>query len=295
MNNPSQLVIFGEVLMDCFANGKSVLGGAPFNVAWHCQAFGLSPLLITRIGDDAEGNHIRTAMQQWGLNINGLQVDPTLATGKVMVTFQQQEPCYDIVYPSAWDHIQATQIPKLNNNTLLYYGSLATRDPISAQALEHLKQQSSGSNFIDINLREPWWDISTLEKLLSSAHFLKLNDLELQLLIKKNITLAEKIASLFKQYPIELIVITQGEKGAVAFTRDGKEYPCNIEKTTDIIDTVGAGDSFSSVLLLGKIKGWPLSVTLERAQKFAAAIVTIQGATSENKEFYQTFISDWNL
>ncbi len=36
-------VIFGEVLFDCFSDGNSVLGGAPFNVAWHLQAFGLSP------------------------------------------------------------------------------------------------------------------------------------------------------------------------------------------------------------------------------------------------------------
>ncbi len=41
-------MIFGEVLFDCFPDGASILGGAPFNVAWHLHAFGQSPLFISR-------------------------------------------------------------------------------------------------------------------------------------------------------------------------------------------------------------------------------------------------------
>jgi sugar/nucleoside kinase (ribokinase family) len=55
--------IFGEVLFDHFPDGKRVLGGAPFNVAWHLQAFGEAPRFISRVGDDAEGDEIRTAMR----------------------------------------------------------------------------------------------------------------------------------------------------------------------------------------------------------------------------------------
>ena len=40
---PTQPLIFGEVLFDQFEDGSSVLGGAPFNVAWHLQAFGMQP------------------------------------------------------------------------------------------------------------------------------------------------------------------------------------------------------------------------------------------------------------
>jgi fructokinase len=58
-------VIFGEVLFDCFPDGSQVLGGAPFNVAWHLQAFGAAPLLISRIGEDTLGQSIATAMQKW--------------------------------------------------------------------------------------------------------------------------------------------------------------------------------------------------------------------------------------
>ena len=57
--------IFGEVLFDCFEDGSRVLGGAPFNVAWHLQAFGCKPLLISRVGDDPMGKLIRETMLQW--------------------------------------------------------------------------------------------------------------------------------------------------------------------------------------------------------------------------------------
>ncbi len=66
----SQLCIFGEVLLDHFPDGKRVLGGAPFNVAWHLQAFGQSPGFISRVGDDAEGETVRTAMSDWGMATN---------------------------------------------------------------------------------------------------------------------------------------------------------------------------------------------------------------------------------
>ena len=57
--------IFGEVLFDCFPDGSRVLGGAPFNVAWHLQALGLEPLFLSRVGRDAAGREIRTAMGEW--------------------------------------------------------------------------------------------------------------------------------------------------------------------------------------------------------------------------------------
>ena len=48
-------VIIGEVLFDRFPNNVLVLGGAPFNVAWHLHGFGASPLFVSRIGDDEAG------------------------------------------------------------------------------------------------------------------------------------------------------------------------------------------------------------------------------------------------
>ena len=64
-------VVVGEVLFDLFPDDSRVLGGAPFNLAWHLQALGLEPLLITRVGADLEGAEVLEAMARWGLDRGG--------------------------------------------------------------------------------------------------------------------------------------------------------------------------------------------------------------------------------
>ena len=94
---PKRIIIFGEVLFDCFPDGQKILGGAPFNVAWHLQAFKASPLFISRVGNDVEGDQIFRSMRQWGMITDGLQRDPEHPTGQVTVNFVDGEPEYDIV------------------------------------------------------------------------------------------------------------------------------------------------------------------------------------------------------
>jgi len=89
--NDAVTVIFGEVLFDCFPDGNSVLGGAPFNVAWHLQAFGMSPMMISSVGDDELGNKVKSAMQDWSMRTTGLQLDPVHPTGSVDIEFVDGE------------------------------------------------------------------------------------------------------------------------------------------------------------------------------------------------------------
>jgi fructokinase len=56
-----------------------------------------------------------------------------------------------------------------------------------------------------------------------------------------------------------------------------------------VVDTVGAGDAFSAVVILGIVKRWPTRTILERALEFAAAMCTVPGATVRKREFYSRF------
>jgi len=290
----SRLVVFGEVLFDCFEGGERVLGGAPFNVAWHCQAFGLQPLFISRLGDDSLGQEVSAAMHNWGMETSGVQLDTTHPTGKVDVSIVNGEPSYNIVENSAWDFIEHQQLPEIDQHSVLYHGSLALRNPQAAKSLEHLKQQCSGSVFIDVNLRPPWWNSSHIEALMQQATWIKLNADELALLVPQQKDLHSRAHYLLAQLNVKLIVVTQGEAGAIAITENEQ---CSIQpdNTGHVIDTVGAGDAFSSVLLLGLYSGWPLQQILNRAQQFASAVVGQRGATTQDKTFYAPFIKSWNL
>ena len=296
VKNDMQLrpLIFGEVLFDQFEDGSSVLGGAPFNVAWHLQAFGLKPLFVSRVGDDSYGRRIRDEMQQWGMSTAGLQKDSSYPTGLVSVTINNDEPSFDILANRAYDHISTDALPPINPS-LIYHGSLAVRHPDSATALATIKQRFTAPVFIDVNLRPPWWEHSTLISLLQHASWAKLNNNEIDILIEGSTTSLEKAHELLQRYSLETIILTLGAEGAVALTSNGEQSRIEPSQALDIVDTVGAGDAFASVCILGYLKQWSISRILERAQAFASAIVQVRGATICNKDFYQPFIDNWQL
>lgn len=292
-NSHIRPVIFGEVLFDCFPDGKKVLGGAPFNVAWHLQAFGANPLFISRVGDDEFGQDISDSMKKWGMDLGGLQIDPDHPTGLVNISFEGNEHSFDIVDQSAYDFIINTQLPELGDEFLLYHGSLALRHDISRQALENIRQRNKSHLFIDINLRSPWWSKNSITPLLSHATWMKLNEDELKILAPAAASYDEQIEHLRKEYPANIFFITLGSKGAIAIDQAGNKEIIKPSQHHEVVDTIGAGDAFSSVLLLGILRKWPLPVILERAQSFASAVTGIQGATSTELDFYEPFISAW--
>jgi len=291
-------LIFGEVLFDHFPDGSAVLGGAPFNVAWHLHAFGLKPLMISRVGDDELGRKVKLAMQAWGMDCSGLQKDTAHPTGTVQVSFKDGEPAYDIVDAVAYDFIDTAQLPRLDGDWLLYHGSLALRHTSSATALDTLKERYAGSllvDFVDINLRPPWWQRDSVMGLIDGAAWIKLNGAELADIYPEAGSSEQRIEMLANKVS-EQIVLTGGEEGATAIsTTDGSRVSVVPESVSAVVDTVGAGDSFCSVLVAGRLLGWPLEVSMRRAQAFASAVVGIRGATSQDKEFYRHFTRDWDI
>jgi fructokinase len=291
MQNES-LGIFGEVLFDRFADGARILGGAPFNVAWHLQAFGQSPLFISRIGNDSAGDEIRTAMRRWGMSDAALQTDPQHPTGIVAVTISDGEPHYEILDNQAYDFIAPATLAKLDCR-LLYHGSLALRHPVSRQALETLKSRHRGKVFMDVNLRAPWWDKDLLSAWMADADWVKLNDQELQQLLPGNASLESKMRYFMDQYRLEGLVVTLGSQGALAIGANRELLRVTPTSDVQIVDTVGAGDAFAAVLLMGIAQGWPLLLTMARAQDFASALVGVRGATVQNPDFYLHFVRNW--
>lgn len=288
-------VIFGEVLFDRFPDGSVVLGGAPFNVAWHLQAFGLKPLMISRVGNDALGREIRNTMQSWGMDGSGLQLDSRHPTGTVTVSFTDGEPCFDIVAERAYDFIDAGAVPPLPGNNIIYHGSLALREATSHNALQYLKEKTGAPCFVDINLRPPWWTTAVIEQSLQDASWLKLNAQEFDRVVPEHKDELDRIKIVLQKSRLQYLVVTRGSEGALAVDRTGQRFDIRLDNRTRVIDTVGAGDAFSSVLLLGNIRGWPLPESLQRAQDFANAIVGIRGATTHDRRIYRPFVEAWQL
>ena len=283
--------IFGEVLFDHFPDGRRVLGGAPFNVAWHLQAFGEKPFFVSRVGADAEAASIRAAMQRWNIDASGLQTDERLPTGRVQVSIHDGEPAYEIVHPSAWDAIEPpAAIPEIS---LLYHGSLALRDDDSRRAWRSLRDSGPGLVFVDVNLRQPWWRREQVLQDVAGAHWVKLNRDELDRLAPGRAAARTRAELFLNDMGLRGLLMTDGDRGAAALTDAGDFFEARPVRGLKVVDTVGAGDALASVMVLGLVRGWPLEVSLVRAQSFASALVGCRGATVQDRDFYAPFTDEW--
>lgn len=287
-------VIFGEVLFDCFEDGSRVLGGAPFNVAWHLQAFGAAPLFISRVGDDPQGRQIRGIMRNWGMSTACLQMDSAHPTGEVRVSLNDGQPNFEILADRAYDHILSDHLPPMQPE-LVYHGSLGLRHADSTAALDELLQRHSVPVFMDVNLRPPWWEREQIERLFTHTCWLKINDAELMQLVEGAGGLEEKARTLKERYGMKLIIVTQGAKGAFALDDQGEITEVAPAAKVAVVDTVGAGDAFASICILGLLQGWPLSQIMQRAQAFASLLVGRRGATIDDARVYRPLINEWGL
>jgi len=284
-------LIFGETLFDCYAQDDCVLGGAAFNVARHLQGWGCYPLLLSRVGNDLKGHAIVEAMQQFSMYTSGVQIDDQQRTGQVNVSLQKGQPHFDIEPLSAYDFISSKGLP-LQPPSLIYHGSLALRHRVSAQTLDEIVQNYSAPLFMDVNLRTPWWSGADVQQRMNQASWVKLNHDELQALYKPQGGLHAKAEGLMRHHNLQRVIVTCGEQGAFALDQlQGYAEAAPAEKL-DVVDTVGAGDAFASVCLLGILSDWPLQITLDRAQQFASIIVQQQGAIPACATVYQALLAD---
>ena len=285
----TRLVIFGEVLLDCFPDGRRVLGGAPFNVAWGLAGFGQNPLLISAVGNDADGRLIQKNMEAWKMDTSGLQIDELHPTGEVQVTIQNDEASYEICENRAWDFISAEG---LQAREFLYHGLLALRNPVSRQALETIVKNSSATRFFDVNLRPPYDDAALIQKWLQNADWVKLNLDELRTLTgQPDLPLLDcetTLAEFRSRYEIKNILLTAGSEGALISGQYGKATFTPAPNPPIMTDTVGAGDSFSAVTIDGILKNLPPEAILKKASHFASKVCGLRGATSNDPNFYTT-------
>jgi fructokinase len=280
-------IVFGEVLFDTFPDGQRILGGAPFNVAWHLSGFGCDPVFVSRVGDDESGREIVERAAAWGMSTVGIQVDGTRPTGRVTVRIENGEPAYEIARDQAYDYIEPPGTAA--RGSLLYHGSLALRSTASRRAVESVTRPELGV-LCDLNLRPPWWTKEVVDWCLGRASWIKLSDGELDTITGLGAsTRAECLRAgreLARRHGIENLVITRGSDGVLGIFDDGEIVWKDAPPTSTIVDTVGAGDAFSAVTIMGILKGWSHDRTLENATRFAADVCGQRGATAPDRALY---------
>jgi len=75
----------------------------------------------------------------------------------------------------------------------------------------------------------------------------------------------------------KLVVVTRGEKGAIAIKGDGV-VECDIKKNLKIVDLTGAGDLFAAGFLHGHVNNLSLKESLEKGTEMSSKVIQQIGA-----------------
>jgi fructokinase len=220
----------------------------------------------------------------------------------VQVHIENGSHRFEILPMQAYDFIHPAVVRMASlsvNPALVYFGTLAQRHEVSKRALKTLLRSTDAARFLDINLRAPWYDEKTLRLSLQNADIVKLNieevDILAEMLVLSGSNSQDQVRELLDQFDLAQVLVTCGDAGAWQINRDGKIAETGKKKRAiTLVDTVGAGDGFASVFILGTLLGWPMPTTLDRANAFAAAICEIRGAIPDHADFYQPFTEEWS-
>lgn len=299
MSQP-RILSCGELLWDLFPAGAR-FGGAPANFACHGAIGGGEVSMLSAVGHDERGEQAVRILQSLGVDSALVQRIADAPTGSVSVTLDAGgKPSFEIHAGSAWDHIAWS--PELEARVTathaIYFGTLGQRSEVSRATIQRalrLAKVHGSMRVLDVNLRRPFYDALLIRESIALANVLKLSDDELPevadacgiswegdsaqpgLHRRPTATAAEAtLKALLGRFGLDLVVMTRGSKGALLVSPDGVIDQPGIPTT--VVDTVGAGDSFTAAFVLGLLRGEPPQDILRKACETASAVCAQSGA-----------------
>ena len=276
--NSSKVICVGEALVDQIINNhdgecKNYLGGAPANVACALSKLDIDTEFIGCLGDDQFGKEFIKLFRDLRVNIQSIQIDKNYSTRIIKVCIDKngdrsfsgfvdsQKLFADEMLDRKIFESNKIFLQNLFKETqYLITGTNLLASDKSSEALLFLVEYAnkSGVNIvIDANWRNIFWDnlntssqlkridhIQKIKEFLSNGDILKLSNEEAILFFRNDNPLL--ISQSLSKKPD--VIITNGEKPINWFI-NGIQGTTKVLKSSRIIDTTGAGDSFLAGLI----------------------------------------------
>ncbi|MFJ2619802.1 sugar kinase [Glutamicibacter sp. NPDC087344] len=290
----SEVICLGETMaMVTPTNGSSLLhsekmslsvGGAESNVALGLAAMGVNTSWASRVGADDFGARIITELRKSGVNTDLVEIDPKRPTGLYVKAPAQDHNPAQVLYYRAGSAASAMSPEFLRTESLahaLQHAKLIHLSGITAalsvscaqMMLELLKTPQPGTVCFDVNWRAALWqdrDPSLVQQLANSADVVMVGLDEAELAF--GTSNEQQIRDLLPNPSV--LVIKNESTSAIALTREGRfEVPA---LHVDVVEPVGAGDSFAAGFLSGLLRGLSIPQALRRGHLAAACTLTVR-------------------
>ncbi|PRB43773.1 carbohydrate kinase [Arthrobacter sp. MYb23] len=252
------LTVIGEALVDVVQRSSGIeahVGGSPLNVAVGLARLDHPVQFIGRYGRDAYGDSIAAHLRSSSVMV---PLPPDEKPTSVATAQIDDDGAATYAFDLAWELPGLVgRLPlMLQGSTLLHTGSIATfLEPGATEviaAVEHAHPSSTIS--FDPNCRpsiitDVEYARTQAERFVVLSDVVKASDEDLEWLYPgvDPVESARRWLSLGGEEGPALVVVTRGSRGPWGITRAGETQIA--APTVNVVDTVGAGDSFMAGLL----------------------------------------------
>ena len=275
-------LVIGESLIDIVhrpdGSTREHVGGSPANVAVGLARLGHEVTLATKIGDDERGTRIATRLDEEGVALTEGSIGerPTSVATSTLDETGAAAYTFDLTWELSEDQ-------PLEGLAHVHTGSIAaTLEPGASVVLSTLQSaRPSATISYDPNARpslmgDPHGVRAKIEQLIGLSDVVKASD--------------EDIAWLYDGAPLPdilrlwgllgpaLVVVTRAEKGAVIGLTITGELTSVDAPIVEVMDTVGAGDSFMAGLLSGLLEASLLGGIQARERLRSASLADVRPA-----------------
>jgi ribokinase len=243
-------------------------GGGGTNCGVAFARMGLKTGWIGKIGDDLNSKTVLSQMADEKVTFLGGRAKGSTGLSVILTGFDKNRTI--LAYKGINDTLKSSEVKRAA--TKWYYMS-SMRGESWKTAVKIAKDAKKKKIPIAFNpsLYTAKEGVRKLRPILDAAKILVLNKEEAQALSGKKKGYLEKLQKI-----VPLVVVTDGNKGAVAYNGI-KKYSLKIPKQK-IIETTGAGDSFASAFVASVIKGKDIQTALLNGYKQAESVIQHYGA-----------------
>jgi len=246
--------------------------------------------MLSAVGSDSLGNRAIQTIKDHGVRVETVQQN-SKPTGQVNVTIDQHgSASYEFAADVAWDNLQwSADLANLAANAdAVCWGTLGQRSQASQNVIQKFASATKPEclRVLDINLRSPFWNESLLKDSLPIANVLKCNEDELPVLSRTfdmNGDDHSILLQLQQRFSLKLVALTRGAQDSILVRESGTIHEPETSQlpsiSTQVVDTVGAGDCFTSAIVLGMLNDMRLADLHHWACQVSAYVCSQAGAT----------------
>lgn len=259
------ILVIGEALVDLIgrkgsAHYEAVVGGANANVALALAVRGETQAFLGRISQDGFGQMIRTHLENHGVNLK-YAVTAQEQTSLAVATIDEKGVAHYSFYikeTSDWgwnrEELPSLEALKSLGVSVVQFGCLGMAiEPgnLVIEAWLHQLQPLPITLSHDLNMRpalgfEREAERVRVERINSISHIIKASDADIEWLY--GLSSGENVDAIANEWSRDsLVVVTRGSEGVSIYIDANRiDVP---GFTVDLVDTVGAGDTFMANFL----------------------------------------------